>query len=112
MHQNGTLPWNEFVDAVRQVHEKRMGQPTYRRIIVDKPKEEDYFYANPHECLCEGTKCVDLLGPHNSSQVRWVQVVECRKYALLAQLYVWKSNLKMAPPHWHKFLEIFVYMIL
>lgn len=70
MHQNGILPWKEFADSVLQVHEKRMGQPTYRRVIVDKPKEEDYFYANPHECLCEGTKCDDLLGPNNSSQVR------------------------------------------
>ncbi|KAK2434643.1 rhamnogalacturonan I rhamnosyltransferase [Trifolium repens] len=70
MHHNGTLPWNKFTDSVRQVHEKRMGQPTYRRVIVDKPKEEDYFYANPHECLCEGTKCDDLLDPHNSSQVK------------------------------------------
>ncbi|KAJ1405799.1 putative O-fucosyltransferase, plant [Sesbania bispinosa] len=70
MHQNGTLPWNEFADAVKQVHENRMGQPSYRRVIVDKPKEEDYFYANPHECLCEGTKCDDLLGPHNSSQAQ------------------------------------------
>lgn len=70
MHQNRTLPWNEFTDAVRQAHEKRMGQPSYRRVIADKPKEEDYFYANPHECLCEETKCDDLLGPRNSRQVR------------------------------------------
>ncbi|CAL0313643.1 unnamed protein product [Lupinus luteus] len=51
MHQNGTIPWNKFVHAVQQVHEKRTGQPTLRRVIVDKPKEEDYFYANPHECF-------------------------------------------------------------
>ncbi|XP_061370884.1 rhamnogalacturonan I rhamnosyltransferase 1-like [Gastrolobium bilobum] len=69
MQQNGTLRWNEFADAVRQVHEKRMGQPTYRRVNVDKPKEEDYFYANPYECFCEGTKCDNMLGPRNSSQV-------------------------------------------
>ena len=61
MHHNRTLSWNEFVAAVALVHEKRMGQPTHRRVIVDKPKEEDYFYANPQECLCEGTNC-DLLG--------------------------------------------------
>ncbi|CAI8617567.1 unnamed protein product [Vicia faba] len=70
MHQNRTLPWNEFADAVRHAHEKRMGQPSYRRVIADKPKEEDYFYANPHECLCEETKCDDLLGHQNSHQVR------------------------------------------
>ncbi|KAI4328484.1 hypothetical protein L6164_020836 [Bauhinia variegata] len=69
MHRNGTLSWNEFVDAIRQAHEKRMGQPTRRMVIPDKPKEEDYFYANPHECLCEGTNCDDLLGPSNSTHV-------------------------------------------
>ena len=69
MHQNGTLSWIEFADAVRGVHERRIAQPTRRRVILDKPKEEDYFYANPHECLCEETSCDDLLGSHNSSQV-------------------------------------------
>ncbi|XP_014492971.1 uncharacterized protein At1g04910-like isoform X1 [Vigna radiata var. radiata] len=69
MHQNGTLSWIQFADAVRVVHERRIAQPTRRRVILDKPKEEDYFYANPHECLCEETNCDDLLGPHNSSKV-------------------------------------------
>ncbi|KAL1327767.1 hypothetical protein HN51_037768 [Arachis hypogaea] len=69
LHQNGTLPFDEFSDAVRRVHENRMGQP-FRRRVSDKPKEEDYFYANPQECLCEGTKCDDLSGPRNSSEVR------------------------------------------
>ncbi|KAE9605542.1 hypothetical protein Lal_00025130 [Lupinus albus] len=69
MHQNGTLAWNEFADSVRQFHESRIVRPTRRRVILDKPKEEDYFYANPHECLCEETNCDDLLGPHNSSDV-------------------------------------------
>ena len=50
-----------------------MGQPTRRRVIADKPKEEDYFYANPQECLCEGANCDDLLGPGNSSSIRWLQ---------------------------------------
>ncbi|KAE8719795.1 putative Transmembrane emp24 domain-containing protein 10 precursor [Hibiscus syriacus] len=57
LHQNGTLPWNDFALIVRQTHEKRMGQPFHRRVIPDKPKEEHYFYANPQECLCDGTKC-------------------------------------------------------
>ncbi|XP_039047058.1 rhamnogalacturonan I rhamnosyltransferase 1-like isoform X2 [Hibiscus syriacus] len=70
LHQNGTLPWNNYVLAVRQVHEKRMGQPFRRRTIPDKPKEEDYFYGNPQECLCEGTKCDDVLGPSNSSTLQ------------------------------------------
>ncbi|KAG5240158.1 rhamnogalacturonan rhamnosyltransferase [Salix suchowensis] len=58
LHQNGTLTWNEFAFA-----------PTRRRVIADKPKEEDYFYANPQECFCEGPSCDDLLGPGNSSSV-------------------------------------------
>ena len=43
MHHNRTLSRNEFVAAVALVHEKRMGQPTHRRVIVDKPKEDDYI---------------------------------------------------------------------
>lgn len=38
---------------MRLAHEKKMGQPSLRRIVADKPKEEEYFYANPQECLCE-----------------------------------------------------------
>ncbi|KAL3749095.1 hypothetical protein ACJRO7_010225 [Eucalyptus globulus] len=43
----------------------------HRRVIVDKPKEEDYFYANTLECLCEQRDCDDLLGPgkRNFSEV-------------------------------------------
>ena len=69
MHHNRTLSWNEFVVAVTLVHEKRMGQLTHCRVIVDKPKEEDYFYANPQECLCKGTNC-DLLGHGNSRKTK------------------------------------------
>ncbi|GAY36716.1 hypothetical protein CUMW_024010 [Citrus unshiu] len=65
MHHNGTLSFNEFTVAVRLAHKKRMGQPTRRRVIADKPKEEDYFYANPQECFCEGTNCADLPGYGN-----------------------------------------------
>lgn len=71
MHHNGTLKWHEFADGVKQVHEKRIGQPTQRKVIIDKPKEEDYFYANPHECLCEERNCDAFLGHHNSSQVQY-----------------------------------------
>lgn len=52
MHQNQTLQWDEFAQAVGQVHKKRIGAPMRRKVISDRPKEEDYFYANPHECLC------------------------------------------------------------
>ncbi|KAL3631193.1 Rhamnogalacturonan I rhamnosyltransferase 1 [Castilleja foliolosa] len=63
LHQNGTLSRDEFSGAVRLAHEKRMGQPSLRMAIANKPKEEDYFYSNPHECLCEkGTDCADPLG--------------------------------------------------
>lgn len=68
MNYNGTLKWNEFEDGVRRAHEKRIVQPTRRRVIIDRPKEEEYFYANPQECLCEETDCDDLIGPRNSSQ--------------------------------------------
>ncbi|CAN6550494.1 unnamed protein product [Malus baccata var. baccata] len=67
LHLNGTHSWNQFSDAVRSIHEKRTGQPTRRRVIADRPKEEDYFYANPHECLCEETNCDDF-SPGNSSK--------------------------------------------
>ncbi|XP_031123409.1 rhamnogalacturonan I rhamnosyltransferase 1-like [Ipomoea triloba] len=69
MHQNQTLSWDEFSAAVRQAHQGKMGQPVHRRVIVDKPKEEDYFYANPHECLCQGESCDDLLAPRNSTAI-------------------------------------------
>ncbi|XP_044492604.1 rhamnogalacturonan I rhamnosyltransferase 1-like [Mangifera indica] len=69
MHQNGTLSWNEFSVALQVAHEKRLGQPIRRKVIPDKPKEEDYFYANPQECLCEGTNCDDLLGQSNSTEL-------------------------------------------
>lgn len=48
---NGTLTWDEFSLAVRQVHNDHMGAPTRRKLIPDRPKLEDYFYANPEECL-------------------------------------------------------------
>ncbi|KAL6969762.1 Rhamnogalacturonan I rhamnosyltransferase 1 [Sarracenia purpurea var. burkii] len=70
LHQNGTLSWDEFSDGVRQAHETRMGRPAPRTVIADKPKEEDYFYANPQECLCERTSCDDLLRSDNSTTIQ------------------------------------------
>ncbi|GJW64323.1 GDP-fucose protein O-fucosyltransferase [Tanacetum coccineum] len=46
-----SLSWDEFSTAVKDAHAQRMGNPTKRLIIPDRPKEEDYFYANPEECL-------------------------------------------------------------
>ncbi|CAN1296933.1 Rhamnogalacturonan I rhamnosyltransferase 1 [Linum perenne] len=50
-YTNGSLSWEEFSDAVKEAHSTRMGTPGKRLVIHDRPKEEDYFYANPEECL-------------------------------------------------------------
>ncbi|XP_057722112.1 rhamnogalacturonan I rhamnosyltransferase 1-like [Arachis stenosperma] len=57
-YHNGVLDWDTFSSAVKRAHADRMGSPTTRLVILDKPKEEDYFYANPQECL---ESSVDLL---------------------------------------------------
>ncbi|GLU10888.1 hypothetical protein SLE2022_276650 [Rubroshorea leprosula] len=50
-YNNGSISWDEFSSIVKEVHANRMGSPKKRNAIPDRPKEEDYFYANPHECL-------------------------------------------------------------
>ncbi|KAJ4707225.1 O-fucosyltransferase family protein [Melia azedarach] len=50
-YNSGSLSWDEFSSNVKEVHADLMGNPKRRVVIPDKPKEEDYFYANPHECL-------------------------------------------------------------
>ncbi|XP_022135087.1 uncharacterized protein At1g04910-like [Momordica charantia] len=45
------LSWDEFSSAVKEAHAARWGNPTKRLVIPDRPKEEDYFYSNPEECL-------------------------------------------------------------
>ena len=45
------LKWDEFSSAVKEAHADHMGSPNKRLVIPDRPKEEDYFYANPEECL-------------------------------------------------------------
>ncbi|KAL2243027.1 UNVERIFIED_CONTAM: Rhamnogalacturonan I rhamnosyltransferase 1 [Sesamum indicum] len=50
-YNSGSLTWDEFSAAVRNAHAERMGHPTKRLVIPYRPKEEDYFYANPWECL-------------------------------------------------------------
>lgn len=50
-YNNGSLGWDEFSLSVKAAHVSRMGKPTRRVVIPDRPKEEDYFYANPQECL-------------------------------------------------------------
>ncbi|KAJ8760443.1 hypothetical protein K2173_015110 [Erythroxylum novogranatense] len=50
-YRNGTLDWNDFSESVKVAHANLMGNPTQRLKIPHKPKEEDYFYSNPEECL-------------------------------------------------------------
>ncbi|XP_018685362.2 rhamnogalacturonan I rhamnosyltransferase 1 isoform X2 [Musa acuminata AAA Group] len=67
LHNNKTLSWDDFATSVRQVLEKSIGQPTCRRVVAGKPKEEDYFYSNPQECLTNANECPM---PHKSSSVK------------------------------------------
>ncbi|KAD4385396.1 hypothetical protein E3N88_25564 [Mikania micrantha] len=50
-YTSNSLSWDEFSSTVKEAHANRMGNPTKRLVIPDRPKEEDYFYANPEECL-------------------------------------------------------------
>lgn len=50
-YNNGSLSWDQFSSTVKEFHANRMGSPENRTVISDRPKEEDYFYANPYECL-------------------------------------------------------------
>lgn len=57
LYENKMLSWDQFVAAVQETHKMRMGQPACRRAVANKPKEEDFFYANPHECLMNSGGC-------------------------------------------------------
>lgn len=50
-YNSGSLGWDEFSSTVKEILADNMGNPKRRVAIPDRPKEEDYFYANPHECL-------------------------------------------------------------
>ncbi|KAK4756330.1 hypothetical protein SAY87_006457 [Trapa incisa] len=50
-YNSGLLSWDQFSSAVKIFHSNRMGGQSKRLAISDRPKEEDYFYANPYECL-------------------------------------------------------------
>ncbi|KAL9246366.1 hypothetical protein vseg_019910 [Gypsophila vaccaria] len=67
LHQNGTIPWDNLAASVKEVHQNRTGLPSLRRVISDKPKEEDYFYANPHECICQHYNCSDIQMASNTN---------------------------------------------
>ncbi|KAE8719242.1 phosphatidylinositol 4-kinase gamma 7-like [Hibiscus syriacus] len=47
----GSISWEEFSSEMNEAHVDRMGNPLKRSVISGKPKEEDYFYTNPEECL-------------------------------------------------------------
>ncbi|KAL0546371.1 hypothetical protein IC582_016279 [Cucumis melo] len=50
-YSNGLLGWDEFSSAMKEGHSDHNGSSKTRVVIPDRPKEEDYFYSNPHECL-------------------------------------------------------------
>ena len=61
LFEDQELSWEEFSVGVKELHMGRMSQPTRRRVIPGQPKEEDYFYANPHECLGPARKRMERL---------------------------------------------------
>ncbi|KAH0849583.1 hypothetical protein HID58_096253 [Brassica napus] len=60
---------DQFAIAVKEARERRTGAPTRRRVISHQTMEEEYFYANPRECLCEGTNCHSKFGHRNSTRI-------------------------------------------
>ncbi|KAK8969587.1 hypothetical protein KSP40_PGU018106 [Platanthera guangdongensis] len=50
-YNHGSIDWDELSSFVKSTHANRMGKPAGRTVMMDRPKEEDYFYANPQECL-------------------------------------------------------------
>lgn len=50
-YKNGTLDWMLFSLSVQEVQNNQMGARARRKVISERPKEEDYFYSNPEECL-------------------------------------------------------------
>lgn len=50
-YNNGSLQWDKLSRIVKEAHADRIGNPKKRVGIPSKPKLEDYFYSNPHECL-------------------------------------------------------------
>ena len=50
-YHNGHLNWHDFSLAVKEHHSNYTDSQRKRMVIADRPKEEDYFYANPEECL-------------------------------------------------------------
>nr|CAB3501889.1 unnamed protein product [Digitaria exilis] len=57
LYTNKTISWDNFASSVREAHKSRVAQPSCRRKLENRPKEEDYFYANPQECLANSSLC-------------------------------------------------------
>ncbi|KAK1652680.1 hypothetical protein QYE76_070485 [Lolium multiflorum] len=57
LYNSKTISWENFTSSVQEVDRGRVVQPSCRRKLENKPKEEDYFYANPHECLANSSQC-------------------------------------------------------
>lgn len=53
LYQNGEISWEQFSNAVQEAHKDHFGQPAARKVIPQFPKLEDYFHANPQECLAQ-----------------------------------------------------------
>ena len=51
LYRAGSISWEEFSSEMKEAHADKMGNPAKRLVIPGKPKEEDYFYTNPEECL-------------------------------------------------------------
>ncbi|XP_078431798.1 rhamnogalacturonan I rhamnosyltransferase 1-like [Wolffia australiana] len=54
--EDGSLSWEEFSDQVKAAAANRAAAPLRRVVIPSRPKEEDYFYANPQECLLDSIR--------------------------------------------------------
>ncbi|KAG8073621.1 hypothetical protein GUJ93_ZPchr0006g45604 [Zizania palustris] len=57
LYNNKTISWENFASSVQETQKNHSVQPSCRQKIENKPKEEDYFYANPHECLANSRLC-------------------------------------------------------
>lgn len=63
LYNNRTISWDNFASSVQEAHKSRVVQPSCRQKLENKPKEEDYFYANPHECLANSSWCSEIKDP-------------------------------------------------
>ncbi|RCV46362.1 hypothetical protein SETIT_9G525600v2 [Setaria italica] len=57
LYTNKAISWDNFASSVQETHKSRVAQPSCRQKLENRPKEEDYFYANPHECLANSSLC-------------------------------------------------------